>query len=219
MKKPELGRRIRQEIRGILRLSPILLVSLVVMVVLWRTDSAANSGLFQSSPVQTPATSTPSPTASIVPSVTVIASAQPTIVETPALTPTVGLTETVAPVETPTEAIPTETASPTATLEPPPTDTPAASATSETAEPEATVDENLRYPEGESNLRFEWSMLFDSMSLFFSYVWLCCGILLFIAVALFFFVLWRASDRRQKENQVERSQQGEDQEQSSAGED
>jgi hypothetical protein len=203
MKKPELGQRIRQEVRGMLRLSPLVLIALVVMVVLWRTDSAANSGLFQSSPVQPPATSTPIPTASRVPSVTAIASPQPTIVETATITSTAVVTETVVPVETPTEAIPTETASPTATLEPPPTDTPVASATSETVEPEATVDENLRYPEGESNLRFEWGMLFDSMALFFSYVWLCCGILLFIAVPLFFFVLWRASDRGRENDQQE----------------
>jgi hypothetical protein len=80
---------------------------------------------------------------------------------------------------------------------------------SATAEPEATPDESQRYPEGESNLRFEWGMLFDSMSLLLSYIWLCCGILLFIAVPLFFFVLWRASAGRQEEAELEETAQDE----------
>ena len=203
----------QQEIRGILKVSPLVLASLVLVALLWRTDSAANSGLFQSSPVETPPPSL-TPTATIVPSVTAVASPQPTAVESPAVTSTVAPTEsavpgetvapteTAAPAETGTEVSPTETVTPTETsvpTEPPPSDTPVASATSETAEPEATPDESQRYPEGESNLRFEWGMLFDSVALFFSYVWLCCGILLFIAVPVLFFVLWRASTSRQEE--------------------
>jgi len=171
MKKPELGRRMQQEIRGLLKLSPLMLASLVLVAMLWRTDSAANSGLFQSSPVETPAALTPTPAATIMPSVTAVTSPQPT---------------SVAPAATSVQT------------EPPPTDTPVASATSETAEPEATPDESQRYPEGESNLRFEWGMLFDSAALFFSYVWLCCGILLFIAIPFLFFILWRTSTSRQE---------------------
>ena len=185
-----------------LKLGPLVLASLVLVAMLWRTDSAANSGMFQSSLVETPAPLTPTPTASIVPSVTAAVSPQPTAVESPAATSTVALTESVVPMETPTEVSPTETVAPTATpvpTEPPATDTPVAPVTSETAEPEETPDESGRYPEGESNLRFEWGMLFDSVALFFSYVWLCCGILLFIAVPFLFFVLWRASASRQEE--------------------
>jgi len=185
-----------------LKLSPLVLASLVLVAMLWRTDSGAISGTFQSSPVETPATLTPTPTASIMPSVTVSVSPQPTTIESPAVTSTVAPTESVVPVETPTEGSPTETVAPTATPVPtelPPTDTPAAPVASETAAPEETPDESERYPEGESNLRFEWGMLFDSVALFFSYVWLCCGILLFIAIPFLFFVLWRASTSRQEE--------------------
>jgi len=190
-----------------LKLSPLVLASLVLVAMLWRTDSAANSGMFQSSPVETPATLTPTPTASIMESVTATVSPQPTVIESPAATSTAGTstvapTESVVPVETPTEVFLAETVAPTATpvpTEPPPTDTPVALATSETAEPEETPDESERYPEGESNLKFEWGMLFDSVALFFSYIWLCCGILLFIAVPFLFFVLWRASASRQEE--------------------
>ena len=81
----------------------------------------------------------------------------------------------------------------------PVTETPATAPLSETAEPQMTADEDLRYPEGESNLRFEWGMLFDSLALFFSYAWLFCGILLFISVPLFFFLVWRSSAQRREE--------------------
>jgi hypothetical protein len=61
-------------------------------------------------------------------------------------------------------------------------------------------------------------MLFDSMALFFSYVWLCCGILLFIAVPLFFFVLWRTSASRQDEaGQGEPGQEEPEQEETAQG--
>lgn len=183
-----------------LRVSPLVLASLVLVALLWRTDSAAISGLFQSSPVETPPPSV-TPIATIQPTVAPTNTLQPTAIESPGATSTAD-TATAVPSDTPTVAPPTETVTPTETAvptEPLPTDTPVASATSEAAEPEATPDESQRYPEGESNLRFEWGMLFDSMALFFSYVWLCCGILLFIAVPIFFFVLWRASAARREE--------------------
>ena len=180
----------RQEMRGVLRVSPLVLASLVLVALLWGTDSATVSGLLQSSPVETPPNLTPT--------------TQPS----PTATNTVAPTEPVVPSETPTVVPPTETLAPTETplpTEPPPTDTPVPSAT---AEPEEPLDESQRYPEEESNLRFEWAMLFDSMSLLFSYIWLCCGILLFIAVPLFFFVLWRTSaDRREDAEQQEAEQE------------
>lgn len=189
-----------------LRLSPLVLVSLAVMVIVWRTDSMAISGLFQSSPVETPQVLTPTATTEV--QVTATSTLQATVA---AETSTAAPTESVVPVETATEAPPTALPSPTVTEVPtelPPTDTPAASATAETAEPESTVDENQRYPEGDSEFRFEWGMLFDSLALFFSYAWLFCGIILFLAVPLLFFLLWRASARRREEAQ----EQGQDQE-------
>jgi hypothetical protein len=201
MKRLEIGRRMQQEIRGLLKLSPLVLASLVLVAMLWRTDSAAISGLFQSSPVETPPPSL-TPTSTPEAAVTATGTLQPTAIESPGVTSTADPTESVVPAETSTEVPPTETALPTATSVPtelPPTDTPVPSSTAETAEPEATSDESQRYPEGESNLRFEWGMLFDSVALFFSYAWLCCGILLFIAIPFLFFVLWRASASRQEE--------------------
>lgn len=179
-----------------LRLGPLVLASLVIMVLVWRTDSTATSGLFQSSPVETPAVQTPTATIEVTETSTPQATG-------PVETSTVGPTESAVPLETPTEPPLTEMPSSTVTspAEPIPTETPVATTTSETAEPESTADENQRYPEEDSNLRFEWGMLFDSLALFFSYAWLFCGILLFIAVPLLFFFLWRASDRRKEEDQ------------------
>jgi hypothetical protein len=43
-------------------------------------------------------------------------------------------------------------------------------------------------------------MLFDSIALFLSYLWLCCGALIFMAIPVVFVVLWVASkNRRQQE--------------------
>lgn len=195
MMRRKLWRVMRQEMRGVLRAGPLVLASLVLLALLWRTDSSAVSDLLQSSPIDTPL---PSLTPTTQPSATATNTPEPTVIEPPVETTTVAPTEPVVPSDTPTVVPPTETLAPTETplpTEPPPTDTPAPSAT---AEPEEPLDESQRYPEGESDLRFEWGMLFDSMSLLFSYIWLCCGILLFIAVPLFFFVLWRTSASRRE---------------------
>jgi hypothetical protein len=77
---------------------------------------------------------------------------------------------------------------PTATVSPAPSHTP--------TPPEANGGE--RYPEGESNLLFDWSMLVDSLALGLSYAWLCCGFIVFLGLAAVFVVLWAASRRREQ---------------------
>jgi hypothetical protein len=87
-----------------------------------------------------------------------------------------------------------------------PTDVPptAAPLPTETAIPaeeaEAEAPTGDRYAEGESRLIFDWSMLFDALALLFSYIWLICGILLFLSVPAFFLIRWL---RRRREEQVE----------------
>jgi hypothetical protein len=115
------------------------------------------------------------------------------------LTPVPGETATEQPPLPPEPTLTPEAETPTSTA----TDV-AETATPEpspTGEAEATPDERARYPEGESNLEFEWGMLFDSLSLFLSYAWLCCGVLVFVAVPVFFIVLWVASKRRQQQEE------------------
>jgi hypothetical protein len=193
MKRFDLVRWARQETGAALRLVPLVLVALLLVALFWRTDLAAVGGLFQSSPVETPPVVPDTPTAewTVTTAPTEGATEQPTAplpTETlpPAQTDVVAPTEPPAVTNTPTPAGPLETATPV----PSPTGLP--------GEASPTPDESQRYAEGDSNLKFEWGMLFDSVALLLSYLWLCCGGLLFLAIPILFAVLWIASKRRQQ---------------------
>jgi hypothetical protein len=86
-----------------------------------------------------------------------------------------------------------------AELSPTATPTPTPSTAAGTVEP--TPDDKQRYPDDETDLRFEWGMLFDSVSLLLSYIWLFCGVLVFLTVPIIFIVLWVASRRRQQQQE------------------
>jgi hypothetical protein len=197
MEKPNIVKLVRRELRALLKLAPWMLVSLLLAAALWRTDTAAISGLFQS--VQSPL-----PTATALPP-----TATPT--EAPTLAPTQAPTEasTVAP--TVTEAIiptatltPTETATPMATATVTGTATVVPSATP-LSSPSPTLDETPvdsgRYPGEDPTLRFDWGMLFDSVALGVSYVWLCCGVLLLLSIPVVFVILWVVSKRRKEQEE------------------
>jgi len=188
----------RDEIRAGLRLSPVLLVALLLAAFVWQSDTAALSGLFQSSVLPTPTVRPTLPvshsTPTTIPPRTPAPPATPfPATQTPVLVPTAGLTATLTPT---LQLVPTSplTVTPVITV------TPAAGSAEPTpAEASATPDDRQRYAEDDSNVKFEWSMLFDSLSLFLSYAWLCCGILVFLAIPVFFVVLWIASKRRQQQ--------------------
>lgn len=194
MRKPEWMGRLRRQAGAGLRLGPWLLLSLLLVLVMWQGEPTALAGLFQSPPIDTPTgTSEASP------------SGVPTATWTPAITGTPGITgtPTILPSDTPTvlpSDTPTAALSETRTV----TDTQLLPADAEevtpapTAEGETAGQVPQRYAEGESNLRFEWGMLFDAVALGLSYVWLCCGALIVLGVPLFFLVLWVASRRRQR---------------------
>ena len=57
-----------------------------------------------------------------------------------------------------------------------------------------------RYAE-DANLAFDWGMLFDSVALGVSYLWLCCGVLFLFAVPVGFVVLWVVSKRREAQEE------------------
>jgi hypothetical protein len=42
-------------------------------------------------------------------------------------------------------------------------------------------------------------MLFDSVALAVSYLWLCCGVFVLLGIPLFFLILWIAGKRRQQQ--------------------
>jgi hypothetical protein len=176
--------------RTVLRLSPWLLVSLLLAAVLGSTDTAAVSGLFQSPATDTPTsepTTPPQDTPTVPPEATATVPAEATPTELP--TATTEPTATVLPTDTPP---PTE-APPTATNTPVPTDA--------GAQAQPTEDGSTRYADEESTLRFEWGMLFDSIALGLSYTWLCCGALVLVSVPIVFVVLWVASKRRRQQKE------------------
>jgi hypothetical protein len=177
MSKLEIVQLVRREVRALLKLSPWLLLSLLLAAVLWSADLTTTAGLFQSPPDLTP------PAESLTPVVTPTLELIPTL----APSPTVELTLTTQPVVSPTV-----TEVPSAT--PPP---------EETDSPETAGDESERYAEEDAGLAFEWGMLFDSVALMASYAWLCCGALVFLAIPVFFVVLWVAARRRQQAEEEE----------------
>jgi cytoskeletal protein RodZ len=183
MKNMRMRDLIRREAKAVLRLSPWMLVSLALALGVLRADLIATSGIFQS-----PATSTPTSEAtatSEVPEATAT-EAQPTIQPTQTLVPTATMTD-VPPTATEEPATPT-TLAPTATITlPPAVDSVAAT---------PTVDERQRYADEGTGLVFEWGTLFDSVALGVSYLWLCCGLFVFLLIPLVFVVLWVASRRR-----------------------
>ncbi len=193
MKRFDVVRWARQEIGAALRLVPLVLVALLLVALFWRTDLAAVGGLFQSSPVDTPPVAPDTPTAVFTPTTVPTAGVteEPTA-PVPAETLPPAQTDVVAPTEPPAV---TDTPTPAGQLE---TVTPVPSPTGMPSEPSPIPGENERYAEGESNLLFEWGMLFDSVALLLSYLWLCCGGLLFLAIPILFAVLWVASKRRQQ---------------------
>lgn len=201
---------LRREIKAALRLSPLLLAVLLLTVILGRSDSEAVSGLFQSSPspIETPTVAPLPPTAppipaspTLAPTIAVPGTAQPTVTlpfETPTLplTPTVEFTPTPFPTVT-IEATPTR--SPTVIFSeaaPATAGTPGAPGTEG-----STPDDRQRYADEDSSLRFDLATLFDSTALFLSYVWLCCGGLVFLSIPVLFAALWVASKRRHQQKE------------------
>jgi hypothetical protein len=177
MKNQKIIRQIQREVKAVVKLIPLIVVSLLLVAFFWRADLAATSGLFQSPPTSEPASPAPevSPTD---------------------ITP-----------EAPTAEVPTATTEPTATLPPtetatlpPPTatETPVPTSFVATATFTPTPDDNQRYADEDSNVKFEFGALFDSVALAASYIWLCCGLFLLFLFPLLFVALWVASVRRRK---------------------
>jgi hypothetical protein len=191
MEKRKTMKLVRREMRAAAKLLPWILVSLLLAAVLWRTDIAAISGLFQSvqSPVATATSLPPTPIPSAVP--TQVPTEVPTVAPTAVSTATQILTPTAT-------LLPTETATPVVPTEAPPSATPLPSPTTT---PEPTLTESERYAGEDAGLRFDWGMLFDSIALGVSYLWLCCGILILLSIPVVFCILWVMSNRRQQQEE------------------
>jgi hypothetical protein len=200
---------IRREAKAALRMTPWVFASLLLAALLWYPDLAATGGLFQS-PQATPTptlTLTPTATQEVPPSATpetqpsaTLTSEAPesTATETavpsaspPTQTPGAAVTATLVPTNPPT-ATPVPTETPVV-----PTQTPVPQTATATPAP-ADQDENERYAQEDSNILFDWTMLFDSVALGLSYVWLCCGVLILLGVPVFFVILWLSARRREQ---------------------
>lgn len=215
MRKADLNDLIRREVRAVLRLSPWLLVVLLLVGAMWYADPTTVSGLLQSPPpdsgeFQSPPgplpTSAPPPTRAPtqVPTQapTAVPTTPPTVAppetftpeasvtpEQPDITPTMTITvpTEIMPTETPTELppTPTETMAPPTETPAPPTATPVPSPT----------------PTPEPDLKFNWGDLVDAMALGLTRVWLCCGVLVLFGIVVLFVVLWVTSNRRKQQGE------------------
>jgi hypothetical protein len=207
MKRPGDNRKrvesVQRELWAALKLAPLIVMLLVVVFVVWHPDLSASAGLFQSGvPTATsePPTAAPTLTVPATEPPAASATAGPTTPMATTATATPALTPTGSPTALPSATLPAtvaSTATPSATWTPlPQTATPVPSPT-----PSGVGQDDQRYAEGESTYRFEWGMLVDSLALAASYLWLCCGVLLFIGVPVVFIVLWVASRRRNQQEE------------------
>ncbi len=189
------------------RLIPWLLIAFVVTFALLRADLAVTGALFQSpeGTFQSPALPTAEPAAPPTMAVpTEAPTFTPAVVEptvpgaeaAPIVTATLEMTATVAPTAEPTITV-TAVVTPTSA---PAEATPEGILETPAQEPTTPSD---RYAEGDSGLRFEWGMLFDSVALGLTYVWLACGVLILLGIPAFFGVLWLVSRRLQAEPEAE----------------
>ncbi len=178
MKRWGISQFLEREGRAVLRISPWLLLALVVAMIWLGANRTATAVPFQSPLPTEPA----SPTPEVSPILT------PTVTLTPTLEPTVF----VPPAAVPTEVPPTATALPLT-----PTLTPTLQPTATAGAPVKPSDTSQRYPDEKTSYRFDWAELLDSVALGASYLWLCCGILVFLAVPVLFLALSIASKRRQ----------------------
>jgi hypothetical protein len=94
-------------------------------------------------------------------------------------------------VDTPTpEASPTDVENVVPAL-----DTPTPPPTQAATEPPPGSD---RYTPSEGELVFDWRLLADTLVLGLSWSWLCCGVLLFVAIPMAVAVIYVVNRRRQE---------------------
>jgi hypothetical protein len=110
--------------------------------------------------------------------------------------PTPAATSTEPPSPEPS-AEPSPEASPTATQTPAlPAESPAPSASPTLTPTPAGSD---RYTPSDGELVFDWRMLVDTLVLGLSWSWLCCGVLLLVAIPVGIAVMYVMNKRRQEQ--------------------
>ena len=184
---------LRQNIRIIATLLPFALLAIFISLVLLNGDGAVSaSQLFQS---PRPPRQDPAPPQEPTPE-----KVQPPTVPPPPATPT--------PVPPPPEAQPPTQEPPPPPVEPqlpPPTDTPPPPVEPQPAQPE--LPEVVEVPNpiqsvpvnpGQPEVVIDSGLLIDSVLVYMSYAWLCCGVTIFIMIPVLFLVLYVWGSQRAK---------------------
>ena len=174
MKRWRIIQFLEREGRAVFQIGPWLLLGLAVAMIWFGAKRTATAVLFQSPLPTEPASPTPEVSPILTPTVTLTPTLEPTVIVTPTAAPT-----EILPTDTPLPLTPTLTPQPTATV----------------GAPVESSNEIQRYPDEGTGYRFDWAMLLDSVALGASYLWLCCGILIFLAVPILFLALSIASKR------------------------
>lgn len=183
---------VRRHVRAILTLLPLIALAWCTALVMYQGDERAwASSLFQS-PVQpeAPAPTRPAPEKVLPPTVqrpTPVPAPSPTPPPPPTQPPVQPVQQQVepvvpppdqpAPVQQPTQPPVEQQAQP----QPPTPPAPPPAAQNSSAPPEIVIDSGL---------------LIDSILVYISYVWLCCGVLAFILIPVIFLALYVLGIRR-----------------------
>lgn len=174
---------LRRNITTTITLLPFMILALLGALLLFQQEGAVSaSQLFQSpvSPAQEPAPP-PKPTPEKV--------LPPTVPPRPA-------TETPVPVPTtPQEVQPPAPVEPPERVQPAPSEPEQLPAPTEpNAPPEIVQPQNPVQPPpvnpGQSEIVVDSGLLIDSVLVYLSYAWLCCGVIIFIMIPILFLVLY-----------------------------
>ena len=158
--------------KALLSLAVWLAVAACLALVFWHPASDAAGGLFQSD-LPTPAEWPTSTATADAPTET------PLPTTSPVLTATVPVTDATATSTQAPAPEPTQMPSATATSVPPATPEPATAATVV-----QSGEAGPRYPDEEAGIKFHWRTLVDALALGASYVWLACGVGVFLLVVI-----------------------------------
>jgi len=183
----------RRNLAATLILLPLLLVSLLLTSALFAGQGGVSASQVFQSPVQPP----PAPTQPRLPPKVPAPPKVPRPTQNQPLAPTPTQPQKAAPsAPAPTQPIPTATqaqlpAQPAPTTQPTPKRPEAATAAKPKPEP-VNPDE--------SEVVVDSGLLIDSILVYISYVWLCCGVIAFISIPIIFLALYVWGSQQSKKS-------------------
>jgi hypothetical protein len=185
----------RRNLMATVVLLPLLLVSLLLTSALFAGQGGVSASQVFQSPVQPPPAPTQPKLPPKVPAPPKVP--KPTQNQPPALTPTPTQPQKAAPsAPAPTQPAPAATrtqqpAQPTATTQP--TSRRPEAATAAKPKPEPVIPD-------ENEVVVDSGLLIDSILVYISYVWLCCGVIAFISIPIIFLALYVWGSQQSKKS-------------------